>query len=112
MEKELLIAANVDYENGKSRFAGNVALYEKYLLKFREDNHFAEAKVAFDAGDYEKLLKETHALKGVAGTLGLLDVYHASAEIVTAIRTEKANVVPELYAKLVSSYDKIMEILK
>ena len=36
MNKETLIAANVDYENGKKRFAGNEALYEKYLLKFKD----------------------------------------------------------------------------
>lgn len=112
MNKDLLIKANVDYENGKNRFAGNEALYEKYLLKFREDKHFADAKEAFTAGDYQKLLSETHALKGVAGTLGLIDVYQASADIVVAIRTENAGAVPALYETLVASYDKIMEILK
>ena len=100
MNKELLIKANVDYENGKNRFAGNEALYEKYLLKFREDVHFAGAKAAYQTGDYENLLKETHALKGIAGTLGILDIYHASAEIVDAIREENIDKIPALYNKL------------
>ena len=52
MKKELLLAANIDYENGKKRFAGNTALYEKYLLKFREDKHFNEAMAAYDKEDY------------------------------------------------------------
>lgn len=112
MDKETLILANVDYENGKNRFAGNEALYHKYLLKFKEDKHFANAKKAYQTGDYEQLLKETHALKGVAGTLGLLDIYHASADIVTAIRTETTDTMPEMFAKLESSYNKIIEILK
>lgn len=112
MDKETLILANVDYENGRNRFAGNEALYHKYLLKFKEDTHFKAAGDAFAARDYEQLLKETHALKGVAGTLGLLDIYHASADIVTALRTENVQAVPELFEVLEASYDRIIKILK
>lgn len=112
MEKEVLINANIDYENGKNRFAGNEVLYEKYLLKFKEDPHFEGAKQAFLGGDNEKLLKETHALKGVAGTLGITTVYQASAEIVSAIRAEEVDRVPQLYKTLVSSYEDIIKILK
>lgn len=112
MDKNVLIKANIDYENGKNRFAGNEALYEKYLLKFKDDPHFEGAKAAFAAGDYEKLLKETHALKGVAGTLGIVSVYEASAEIVSAIRAEERDRISQLYQRLVSSYEDIIEILK
>jgi hypothetical protein len=58
------------------------------------------------------LLKETHALKGVAGTLGILTVYQASADIVTAIRAEEIDAIPDLYEILSSSYEKIIEILE
>lgn len=112
MDRQTLINAKIDYENGKNRFAGNEALYEKYLLKFKDDPHFEGAKAAFAAEDYEKLLKETHALKGVAGTLGIIPVYQASAGIVSAIRAEEVERVPQLYQTLVSSYEHIVQILK
>ena len=112
MDKEALIRANVDYTNGVNRFAGKEALYEKYLLKFKEDPHFEGARAAFLAADYESLLKETHALKGVAGTLGITEVYQASADIVSAIRAKKQEELPALYETLVSSYEKIIEVLK
>lgn len=112
MEKEKLIKAKIDYENGKKRFAGKEDLYQKYLLKFKEDPHFAGAREAFFAKDYEMLLKETHALKGVAGTLGILTVYQASADIVTAIRAQEIDAIPDLYEILSSSYEKIIEILE
>ena len=112
MKKETLISANIDYENGINRFAGNEALYEKYLLKFKDDPHFEGAKVAFAEGDYEKLLKEAHALKGVAGTLGIVSVYQASADIVSAIRAKEVDKVAQLYQTFVSSYEYIIEILK
>ena len=111
MNKDALISANVDYEGGKNRFAGNEALYQKYLLKFKEDLHFENAKMAYQSGDYENLLKETHALKGIAGTLGLLDIYHTSAEIVSAIREGNSEQVPALYENLNSFYEKIIKVL-
>ena len=111
MDKELLIAANVDYENGKKRFAGNTVLYEKYLQKFKEDTHYQAVKSAFAVGDYETLLKEAHTLKGVSGTLGLLDIYQISSDIVTALRTEKEAEIPEFMNRLRVAYEKIIELL-
>ena len=112
MDKETLLAANVDYENGIKRFAGNEALYEKYLLKFRDDVHYEAAKAAFDAGDFETLLKEAHTLKGVAGTLGLVDIYQNCADIVTVLRSEKTEQVSELVGLLQDAYEKTMTALK
>lgn len=108
----MLIKANVDYENGKKRFAGNEALYEKYLLKFKDDTHYAAAKQAFEANDYETLLKEAHTLKGVAGTLGLQDIYQTCSNIVTALRSEHSESVPQMFAMLQHAYEKTIEVLK
>ena len=41
MDKEKLKAYGVDYENAVKRFAGNEALYEKFLKKLTEDDHLA-----------------------------------------------------------------------
>ena len=112
MDKELLLQANVDYENGKNRFAGNEALYEKYLLKFKEDPHFGGAKEAFVAGDYEKLLKEAHTLKGVAGTLGLLDIYQTTSELVTALRNNEREEIPNLFFAVEAAYEKMKNLLE
>lgn len=108
----MLIKANVDYENGKKRFAGNEALYEKYLLKFKEDTHYAAAKEAFVANDYETLLKEAHTLKGVAGTLGLQDIYQTCSNIVAALRNERSETVPQMFHMLQHAYEKTIEALK
>lgn len=112
MDKETLIAANIDYENGKKRFAGNETLYEKYLLKFKDDVHYEAAKAAYEAGDFDTLLKETHTLKGVAGTLGLTDIYQTCSNIVTALRGERVEQVPQLVVLLQHAYEKTMTALK
>ena len=41
MDKEKLKAYGVDYENAVKRFAGNEALYERFLKKLTEDDHLA-----------------------------------------------------------------------
>ena len=41
MNKEKLKAYGVDYENAVKRFAGNEALYERFLKKLTEDDHLA-----------------------------------------------------------------------
>lgn len=109
MNKETLIAANVDYENGIKRFAGNEALYEKYLLKFKDDGHYEAVITAFESGDFDTLLKEAHTLKGVAGTLGLIDIYQNCADIVVALRGERTELVPEKIALLQDVYKKTIE---
>ena len=109
MNKETLIAANVDYENGIKRFAGNEALYEKYLLKFKEDVHYEAVIAAFETGDFDSLQKEAHTLKGVAGTLGLVDIYQSCADIVIALRSEKTEKVPEMIGLLQDAYKKTMD---
>ena len=112
MDKERLIAANVDLENGIKRFAGNEALYEKYLLKFKDDVHYEAAKLAYEAGDFDTLLKEAHTLKGVAGTLGLTDIYQTCSNIVTALRSERTEQVPQLFRLLQHAYEKTMNVVR
>ena len=112
MDKDTLIAANVDYENGIKRFAGNATLYEKYLLKFKDDVHYEAAKAAYEAGDFDTLLKEAHTLKGVAGTLGLTDIYQTCANIVIALRGERTEQIPQLFRLLQHAYEKTMNVVR
>ena len=112
MDKATLIAANIDYENGVKRFAGNEALYEKYLLKFKDDVQYKAVKAAYEAGDFDTLLKEAHTLKGVAGTLGLTDICQTCANIVAALRGNRDSQVPQLFGMLQHAYEKTMNALK
>lgn len=112
MDRDALVAANVDYENGIKRFAGNAMLYEKYLLKFRDDVHYETAKTAYEAGDFDTLLKEAHTLKGVAGTLGLTDIYQTCSNIVVALRGGRTEQVPQLFYMLQHAYEKTMNVVR
>lgn len=71
---------------------GRKDLYEKYLRQFLQDTHIEDALRAQKEQNYSEMLEQTHALKGLAGTLGMTELFEISAEIVTDLRqndTEK-----------------------
>lgn len=110
MDKEVLDRLEIDYENAIKRFAGKEALYEKYLYRFKDDEHFALAKEALAKQDYETTLKEIHTMKGVVGTLGMMRLYSVSSEIVLALRAENLSKLDELFERLQQEYDRVVAI--
>ena len=90
MDKEKLKAYGVDYENAVKRFAGNEALYERFLKKLTEDDHLAIGEQAMKEERYEDVLEAVHALKGVAGTLGMTELFPGSIRG-SSFHTEKSN---------------------
>ena len=92
MDKEKLKAYGVDYENAVKRFAGNEALYERFLKK-----------------RYEDVLEAVHALKGVAGTLGMTELFQAASEVVASIRKNEISHLQEQMAKVHTEFEKACE---
>ena len=100
MNKEKLKAYGVDYENAVKRFAGNEALYERFLKKLTEDNHLAIGEQAMKEERYEDVLEAVHALKGVAGTLGMTELFQAASVVVASIRKNEISHLQEQMAKV------------
>ena len=46
--KEYINNDIINYESGLNHFSKKEALYEKYLFKFLDDNHFNEAETALE----------------------------------------------------------------
>ena len=110
MDKDALERVEIDYENAIRRFAGNETLYEKYLYRFKDDEHLSYAISAFEKKDYETVLKEIHTLKGVAGTLGMTRLYDACSAIVLAIRAGNTADLGEMFDRLQTEYDTVIAI--
>lgn len=86
MNESTLRAAGIDYDGALTRFMGKREIYERYLLKYLNDDHAQAAKEAFLRSDYKEVLDQTHALKGLSGTLGLTKVFEISSQIVKDLR--------------------------
>lgn len=76
----------IDYEQGLARFLGNDSLYRRFLKKFLADGSEAAFQEALKAGELEKAEKDVHTLKGTAGNLSLIRLFHAADAAVQALR--------------------------
>lgn len=112
MNKERMETAGIHYTEALERFVGNVNLYQKYVTKFLDDTHVADAEKAFAQGDLAEVLSQVHALKGLAGTLGMTPLYEASAEVVRELRDEKEPVLEEKMRNVKQEYERMIEAIR
>ncbi|MDO5572932.1 MAG: Hpt domain-containing protein [bacterium] len=86
MNKEALIQAGIQYEEGVYRFGGTPQIYEKYLLKFFDQNDLPMLRQALEDEDYDSAFKIAHNLKGGAGNLSIAAYFDQICELVEALR--------------------------
>jgi two-component system CheB/CheR fusion protein len=94
--------AGVDTEKGVSSLREKPALYRDLLLRFlNEQRNFEDAFRALQAqGDDEGMTFAAHGIKGVAGNLGITEVYAAAEGLEQACRGEPDAIEPNLLALL------------
>ncbi|WP_050464385.1 response regulator [Herbaspirillum autotrophicum] len=83
-----LEVAGLDYATGLKRVAGNRVLYLRLLRQFCEEEADAATRitVALDADDLVTAERVAHTLKGVAGSIGLVQLQAAAALLEKAIK--------------------------
>ncbi len=74
------IITSINVEEGLKRINGNVSLYLKLLNKFKESySNFGEnILVLVETGKMDEAKREIHTVKGVAATLGALELNRLS----------------------------------
>lgn len=115
LEKELREnGAGVDAAVG--RFMGNKALYQKFLLKFKNDRSYEAIVENMGKGDYGEAFNSAHTLKGVSANLGLDPIYKEASELTDLFRgkqpeevdREKAETVKEELGRVCSLFREIL----
>lgn len=99
---EKLSRYGADMEGVDERFFGDAELYEDCLRIFFEDKNFALLGDAAEKNDAAGAFPAAHALKGVAGNLGLTPLYKAVCKMVEAVRDTDA-----CHANLAELYGEI-----
>lgn len=87
MNKERLIEAGIDYDEGVNRFAGAPQIYEKYLLMFFEGHFLEELSRQLTDNDISGAFRTAHDLKGTAGNLSINSFYKKICELVELLRS-------------------------
>jgi HPt (histidine-containing phosphotransfer) domain-containing protein len=120
---ELISALNevgVDTIAALSRMLGKEDMYRKFLGKFRADTSVSKLSGIMESGGYtdlsnrQEIFNLTHTIKGVAGNLGLTDIYNASGELCEMTRADDSDRThfDEYYTKLMLSYNRLMKVLE
>ena len=107
-----LSEVGVDVEEGTRRFSGNEALFQKFLVKFLDDDNYMKTEAAIRDNDYEAVQAGAHTLKGVAGNLAMKTLFNASNELMMAVREQDFEKCDEIFAVVRQSYISICEAIK
>lgn len=83
-----LRSAGADMDAALERVVGDEELYETCLHLFMDDPGFSALETALKSRNYSAAFKAAHTLKGVAGNLGLTDVYDAAHTLVELLRSD------------------------
>lgn len=83
----------IDARAGIERFAGREDKYRNWLERFRSDWQDGAARLRRHAAaaDHDAFARETHALKGLAGSLGLMQL-NATCAAVEAVRRQDVDI--------------------
>lgn len=110
--QELLESAGIEVNDAVRRFSGNMVLYEKFLTKFLKDDSFERLKTSLVGNNAEEVFKAAHTLKGVAGNLGMKQLYEKSEEMVVAYRNNHTEKFSELFQSVEKIYQKVCEAIE
>lgn len=92
------------------RFMNNEKLWEKFAVKFLEDQTFQGLQGAMESREKTRAFEEAHTLKGVAGNLGFQQLFGACSEIVEALRSDAEwTLIDEKWTGVQREYTRVTE---
>ena len=112
MDKEKLKEVGIDIDSALQRFMGNEALMEKFLLRFEEDQAYADLVEAVAKQDAEKAVTASHTLKGVSGNLSMTELYALTTKKVDLLREGKAQEAFAMMSQIQAVYERLVEVIR
>lgn len=112
MNKKRFNEIKLDYQEGLNRFAGKSDLYDKFLLKFLDDNNFSQAEILIAKEKFEEAYIFIHTLKGLAGNLSMHGLYECCTRYTDAKKENKLDDLGLYFTAIAAEYAKVIEVLK
>lgn len=91
-------------------FGGNEDIYFKFLRRFFEDKDYINFNELMVNSTYSEAFNSAHALKGVAGNLGMTKVYECLLVIVEKLRNSDYDDLEDLYISFKKECDRIQMV--
>ena len=84
-----LVMCETDVDGALRRFCGDETLYCACLIDFLGDPTIEELNRSIAAQAWDEAFTAAHALKGLAGNMGFVPLFHAVSGLVVLIRAGK-----------------------
>lgn len=107
-----LAECETDLDGALDRFCGDEALYAECLQDFLDDTTMAELDDALAAQAWDDAFTAAHAIKGLAGNMGFIPLFHASAEMVTLIRSGRVRDIGASYLEVRRCYVRLIKVIR
>ncbi|MDO5572865.1 MAG: Hpt domain-containing protein [bacterium] len=106
-----LAHCETDIQDSLQRFCGDEELYLSYLYDFLTEPTMDQLENAIMTRTWHDAFIAAHALKGLAGNLGLIPLYHATGELVVLLRAGRIDEVGEVYRQAKRSYNALVDAI-
>ncbi len=104
--KELLVAAGINYDDLMKRLMNNEKLVKIILTKLFDDTNYNDLVSAIADGDMEKAEKCAHTLKGVCGNCSLERLYELFCEQLRLFRTGESEKAVSMMDEIAAEHEK------
>ncbi len=101
-----------DIDGAMRRFSGDEKLYMSCLNGFLDDPTMEELNVAIENGAWDEAFTAAHALKGLAGNMGFVPLFHAIAELVVLIRAGRIREVDASNRQVGRCYREVTDAIR
>ncbi len=109
---EALKKKETDIDGVMLRFSGDTELYAACLNDFLLDQTMIDLENAIDTRSWDDAFTAAHAIKGLAGNMGFIPLFHAAAELVIAIRSNRIEEIGEIYSFVKKCYIDITNVIR
>ena len=100
-----------DVSKARERLLEDDELYVSCLMKFAEDENFALLDSCMKKGDLKGAFDHAHAIKGVAGNLGLTPLFKAASKIVESLRANVNDNLDDMLEETMKLKDEFKRII-
>lgn len=101
----------MDVKDTMSRFMGDEELFALCFKQFSQDKGFSELDEALKAKDFDAAFRAAHSLKGVAGNLGLKNLFSAISELVETLRSKNYTAdLDGMYSEIMKRANELFEL--
>lgn len=106
--QELYNKIDSDYTIVLARFCNEESLLNRFVRSFPADPTYQSLADAVMSNNNAGIEIQAHTLKGVAGNLGFNKLQDACSEVVSCIRQNKLDSLPDNYEKVKQEYELII----